>query len=164
MRDKERDADRVALEQAAETLRRLSSALEAMPMGVTIADLEGRIVYVNRTEAEMHGYTVEELAGRDVEVFAPEGARRPLTLEGLQALRSWKRETLNVRKDGTVFPVELLSDVIRGADGEPIGIVTTCQDISDRPERGEVANRGRERDREVLEARLFHALEDAPAE
>lgn len=81
MRDKERDADRVALEQAAETLRRLSSALEAMPMGVTIADLEGRIVYVNRTEAEMHGYTVEELAGRDVEVFAPEGARRPLTLE-----------------------------------------------------------------------------------
>lgn len=152
-----RDTDRAALEEAAETLRRLSSALETMQMGVTIADVDGRIVYTNRADADMHGYTVEELAGKDVGIFAAEGQRHQLTLSQLRALKSWKREALNVRKDGTVFPAELLSDVVRRADGEPIGVVTTCQDITDRKRVEEAVARLREREREMLEAQLRHA-------
>jgi diguanylate cyclase (GGDEF)-like protein/PAS domain S-box-containing protein len=39
---------------------------------------------------------------------------------------------MNVRKDGSEFPVHLMSDVVRDASGEAIGIVTTCEDVTQR--------------------------------
>lgn len=42
------------------------------------------------------------------------------------------REHLSVRKDGSEFPISFYSDVIEGAPGQPIGIVTTWEDISER--------------------------------
>src|SRR3970282_1962745 len=42
------------------------------------------------------------------------------------------------------FPVRLLSNVIRSSDGEPVGVVTTCEDITER---------------RVLEDELRHAQE-----
>lgn len=150
-------SDQAALEQAAEILHRLSSALETMQMGVTIADLDGRIVYTNRADAEMHGYTVKALLGKDVGVFAAGEHRHQLTLKELKKLKSWKREALNVRKDGSTFPVELLSDVVRDPAGEPVGVVTTCQDVTDRKQVEEAVQRLREREREMLEAQLRQA-------
>ena len=37
-----------------------------------------------------------------------------------------------MRRDGTIFPVQLLSDAVMDADGTPIGIVTVCEEISER--------------------------------
>jgi hypothetical protein len=47
-------------------------------------------------------------------------------------MKKWKRESVNIRKDGSVFPVQLMSDVIKDADGRTICIVTTCEDITER--------------------------------
>jgi diguanylate cyclase (GGDEF)-like protein/PAS domain S-box-containing protein len=47
-------------------------------------------------------------------------------------LTSWRRETINKRKDGSVFPVQLMSDVVRDVGGTVAGIVTTCEDITRR--------------------------------
>ncbi len=47
-------------------------------------------------------------------------------------MKRWKRESTNKRKDGTVFPVQLMSDLIINEEGTPIGIVTTCEDITER--------------------------------
>ena len=115
-----------------EARRRLEKALETMQLGVTITDLTGRITYANPADAKQHGYTVEELIGREVGIYGPAGSRKRLTSEELDALSSWKREGVNVRKDGSGFPVHLASDVVRGVSGEPIGVVTTCEDITDR--------------------------------
>lgn len=112
--------------------RRLEKAVENMQLGVTVTDLIGRIVYVNPADAAMHGYSVEELTGRDVRVFAAPGTERRMTAEQIQEIKTWRRETVNVRRDGTLFPVHLMSDVVRGAEGEPIGVVTTCEDITQR--------------------------------
>jgi len=115
-------------------LRRLQKAVETTQLGVTVTDTDGRILYVNPAEAEMHGWTVEELLDKDVRVFAADGASMPLSPSQLKAVTSWRREAVNVRKDGTVFPVQLMSDVVRDADGSVIGIVTTCEDITRRKE------------------------------
>ena len=80
----------------------------------------------------MHGYSVEELIGKDVRIFAPSELWRPLAFEQIKRVKRLKRESVNIRKDGSAFPAQLLSDVIRDADGRPIGIVTTCEDISER--------------------------------
>lgn len=110
----------------------LEKAVETMQLGVTVTDLDGRIVYTNPADARMHGYTVEELIGQDVGIFAPGGTRKPMSGAELERMTSWRRETINLRKDGTTFPCHLMSDVVRDRDGKVIGVVTTCEDITHR--------------------------------
>ncbi|MDP3774142.1 MAG: EAL domain-containing protein [Gemmatimonadales bacterium] len=112
--------------------RPLEKAVENMQLGVTVTDLVGRIVYMNPADAAMHGYSVEDLVGRDVRVFAAPGTERRMTPEQIEQMKTWRRETVNVRRDGTLFPVHLMSDVVRNAVAEPIGVVTTCEDITQR--------------------------------
>ena len=113
-------------------LRMLRKAVETMQLGVTITDTRGRILYSNPADARMHGYQPEELVGRDGNVFAPPGNGRPLDVRGLNELASWTRETVNIRKNGTVFPVLLRSDVVRDAAGRPVALVTCCEDLTHR--------------------------------
>ncbi len=115
-----------------ETLRRLEKAFETMQLGVTITDLEGHILFTNPADAAMHGYSAEELIGQEAGVFAPPGSRQRMRLDQIKQMTSWRRDTVNFRKDGSVFPVQLMSDVVRNAADEPVGIVTTCEDITQR--------------------------------
>ena len=43
--------------RVADSLRQLQAAVDTMQLGVSITDGEGRIVYLNAAEAEMHGYS-----------------------------------------------------------------------------------------------------------
>ena len=137
--------DRMAeLSQKNEQLRQLEQAVENMQLGLTIANLEGKIIYVNQTEAELHGYAKEELLGKDVNLLAPPELRKPLTV---RQIREWKgliRESRNVRKDGSEFPVWLMSEVVKNVEGEPCAIVTSCEDITER--KAIEAERGKYRD------------------
>ena len=83
--------------EAERSLRILEMAVETMSMGVTVTDLEGKILYVNPADAEMHGYTVEELQGKSSRCFAPpskEPERRPTD----EVIQPWARERINRRK------------------------------------------------------------------
>ncbi len=115
-------------------LRTLEKAFETMQIGVTVTDPESRIVYVNPADARMHGYTVDELVGQDVGIYAPAGKRQKLSAAELEDLGSWSRESVNLRQDGSSFPVQITSDVVFDPGGEPIALVSSCQDISERKE------------------------------
>lgn len=107
----------------------LNQAVETMQLGVTITDLDGKILYTNPAEARMHGYAVHELIGKDLGVFAPVEFRRPMTIEQMNSMKHL-RESINVKRDGSTFPVRLMSDVIRDVTGNPSAIITTCEDMS----------------------------------
>jgi two-component system NtrC family sensor kinase len=118
-------------------LKLVADAVERMQVGVTIRDTVGKIVYVNSTEAEMHGRKPEELLGKYVGILAPRELTDPLTVEKMKQMKNWSRESVNIRTDGTTFPVRLISDILTDAHGTPTGIVTICEDISERKEQEE---------------------------
>ncbi|MET0552606.1 MAG: EAL domain-containing protein [Vicinamibacteria bacterium] len=118
--------------RVADSLRQLQAAVDTMQLGVSITDGDGRIVYLNAAEAEMHGYTVAELQGQDARNLSPREHWKTLPPRELPTVRKWKRERIRLRKDGSRFPVQLMSDVVTDAAGRPWGLVTTCEDISER--------------------------------
>ncbi|MCM2357037.1 MAG: EAL domain-containing protein [Geobacteraceae bacterium] len=122
------------LAESEDRLRMLKEAVDCLPIGITLSDVDGRIVYSNPAEAEIHGYRVEELFGREARLFARHDRRKPFPPEQLDNIGVWKRESVNIRKSGEEFPVQLTSIAVRNADGGCIGIVTACEDITGRKE------------------------------
>ncbi len=130
------------------SLSQYRAALRTMQLGVTITDMEKKIEYVNPADAEMHGYSVDELIGKDSRIFSPKKASVPVKNMDLER---WTRESYNIRKDGSLFPVELTSDVICNDSGEPVGIITTSRDITERKAKDSRLRK------------LLHAAEQSPA-
>jgi len=120
------------LQKNSGTLRLFEKSAETTQLGITISDIEGKILYTNPAEAGMHGYKVEELIGKYVQIFAPPEISNPMTLEQIKNMKRFKRESVNIRKDGSMFPVQLMSDVVIDENGFPRGIVTSCEDITER--------------------------------
>jgi PAS domain S-box-containing protein len=119
-----------------ENLHQLDQAVAIMQLGIILADLEGKIIYTNRTGAEMHGYQLDELLGKDIGILTPPVLRKPLTMDQIKAWKGLIRESFHLKKDGNTFPVRLISEIMESAEGEPCGIVTSCEDLTERNARG----------------------------
>lgn len=115
----------------------LGKALDTSNLGVTVTDFDGKIIYTNPAEADMHGYTVEELIGKEARILAPEHTHQMPDKSLLKKAGTKKRELINLRKDGSSLPVFLTTDVVRDASGEPIGFVSICEDITERKQAEE---------------------------
>jgi diguanylate cyclase (GGDEF)-like protein/PAS domain S-box-containing protein len=118
-------------------LRLLKAAVESLPIGITISDAKGKIIYTNPAEAAMHGFEVEELLHREANVLAPQRLHRTLFLEKLEKCGVWRRESVNRRKGGEEFMVQLSSVSVRSPHGEFLGIITACEDITERKKNEE---------------------------
>jgi diguanylate cyclase (GGDEF)-like protein/PAS domain S-box-containing protein len=112
--------------------------IEALPVGVTVKDAHGRIVYANATDAELHGYRPDELVGRPAGALGP-GHEPGGGATGRTMADPWRGISLNTRKSGEAFPVYLRSTPVRDRSGAVLGVVTTCEDMTDVTLAGERA-------------------------
>jgi PAS domain S-box-containing protein len=122
-----------ALQESEEIYRTL---VETSPDGITMYDLEGRLIKVNRQAAAMMGYaSPEELEGLSVfEQLAPEERERAAVDLRRTVARGGTHDveyTLR-RRDGSTLQVELRSSVVRGRDGAPRAVISVVRDISGR--------------------------------
>nr|MDA8174578.1 PAS domain-containing protein [Nitrospiraceae bacterium] len=108
----------------------LNLAIESLPLGVTIIDINGKIVYANHAQAEMHGYESHELLGQHTKIFAPPDMWGPLEIKPFQDKSLFIRESLNNNKTGRSFPVRLISIPVKNEKREVLGLVTICEDIT----------------------------------
>jgi len=117
-----------------EELRLLSSVAEQSTEGMAVVDLEGNLLFVNNAFAAMHGYTADELAGKHLSVFhtpeqipSVEAANRQIQQTG-----EFSGEIWHVRRDGTTFPTLMYNSLLRDEKGNPIGMIGTVRDITER--------------------------------
>jgi PAS domain S-box-containing protein len=146
--------DITARKRAEEAAERWADVFEHVQWGAVIGSEDGsKLVMMNPAYAQMHGYAVEELVGRPlVDVFAPE-ARAELA-EHIRVTRGRGHhtfESLHIRKDGTVFPVQVETSAIRDAGGRVLFLAAHVQDITERKKIEEEARRGEEKYRSLLE-------------
>ena len=118
-------------------LRLFRTAVQSLPLGITISDLNGKVIFVNAAEAKMHGYTVDELLGRDASLLAPQlNGKGPTLRELIDQNRignsPFTREAENVRRDGSIFPVAISSVPVRDMRGTPLGLISVSEDITGR--------------------------------
>ncbi|AFZ07511.1 multi-sensor signal transduction histidine kinase [Oscillatoria nigro-viridis PCC 7112] len=94
-----------------------------------------RILYVNPAFTRMTGYTLEEVVGKTPRILQGKKTDRASLARIRTALKSWQPlrvDTINYRKDGTEFWVEMSIVPIADKNGEFTHWVSVHRDISDR--------------------------------
>jgi diguanylate cyclase (GGDEF)-like protein/PAS domain S-box-containing protein len=89
----------------------------------------------------MHGYTVDEMLGQSVRILAPNATWQDFPLHQLAQGSIFSRESMNMRKDGTTFQTHMISNVIMDDAEQPIALISTCEDITERKELEAVLRR-----------------------
>jgi PAS domain S-box-containing protein len=144
-----------------ESEARLRAIVETAVDAIVTIDEAGVIESVNPATERMFGYDARELSGRNVNVLMPEpyrsehdGYLQSYLRTGRAKIIGVGREVLGLRKDGTVFPLDLSVSEFRIGDRQMFtGIM---HDISNR----------RRLEREILDAsaneqrRIGHELHD----
>ncbi|MBN2026870.1 MAG: PAS domain S-box protein [Actinobacteria bacterium] len=137
-----------------ESEERYRSLVETSPDCIIMADLEGKILMVNRSGLRLFRCSdPSQMVGKSfVEFMVPEEipkAREPLR-EQVDLLET-PIELTSIRPDGSRFISESNSRLLRNAQGDPIGFISVTRDITER-KRAELALRdSEERYRSLVE-------------
>jgi len=116
-----------------EKVQLLSGAIMSTDDSVYIADMENRIIFVNKAFYETYGYKEEEVLGKDSNILWIGKHQSKDTRSVFQILRSaWEVGFYHKRKDGSVFPVSLSRSIIKDPGGNEVAVVGVVRDISDR--------------------------------
>ncbi|OGV70228.1 MAG: hypothetical protein A2283_05135 [Lentisphaerae bacterium RIFOXYA12_FULL_48_11] len=139
--------------QAEEMLRTEHNAIQNSGNGIAVANLEAQLEYVNPAVAAMWGYeNTDLLIGADVrDLMSDKGVANDMVKIVLKELQTWTGEIKACRQNGAQFDVQVSAACNRNSDGEPVGLVFSFVDISDR-KVAEEAVREAERQRVMLES------------
>ncbi|MFH0736335.1 MAG: PAS domain S-box protein [bacterium] len=126
--------------RASEALYR--AILNASPDDITVSDMNGRILMVSPKALTIFGYDrEEEIIGRSIldfiEVEDRDRAISKIALR-IQGVITGPTEYGGLRKDGSIFNIEVNSEFIRNSDGQPTKMIFIVRDITER-KRIEVA-------------------------
>ncbi len=126
-----------AEEALRESEYRYRELVEKCPDAIGMVDMEGNYLSCNSAYAEMLGYSIEELRKLNFANLTPEKWRKwemEEIVEKQIIARGYSDvyEKEYIKKDGTIFPVELRSHLMRDKDGNPIALWGFIRDITER--------------------------------
>lgn len=115
-------------------LLKFSSAIEQSSMMVMIADLEGKIEYVNAKFTDVTGYEMKEVFGKSAGFQRTPGSTADYhqLWEALKRGRFWEGEFYNRRKDGDAYWEAASISPMRGLDGKITHYLKVASDVTER--------------------------------
>ncbi len=121
----------------ADSLRKLSQAIEQSPVSVMITDLAGDIEYVNPEFSRVTGYAAAEVKGKNPR-FLKSGHTPPSQFtnmwNSITTGQSWSGELYNKKKNGDLFWENVTISPIKSNDGQNTHYLAIKEDISIRKE------------------------------
>lgn len=106
--------------------------------------LDGVVLTWNPAAERIFGYSAQEMIGSSIYRVVPRDLhdQEAMVLERIARGQSIAHfETLRIKKDGTLFPVDLTVSPIRNQAGIVVGASSIKRDISDRRRAAEVSSR-----------------------
>ncbi|RLD50148.1 MAG: hypothetical protein DRJ05_20010, partial [Bacteroidetes bacterium] len=134
---------------AEEHNRFLSSVVEQSADGMAIADMNGNLLFSNIKWANMHGYEKTEiLTGKKLSIFHNkkqlkddvEPFNRKVMEKGF-----YKGEVGHKRKDGSVFPTQMTTTLLKDKNNNPVAIAGVATDITARKKADEALRKSESR-------------------
>ena len=130
---------RISEQRTRETEKFFRNVLEMAPDGMMVVDSNGIIQLANAQCEELFGYTRSELIGKPVEMLVPDHIREhhpALRAEFHQSPKTRSmgsgRELLALRKDGSLFPVEIGLSPVPAREGESDQVAVSIRDVTEQ--------------------------------
>ena len=135
---------------------RYRTLIEACPDAIVMADAQMRIVFASPQAVRLYGVaSEEELCGRPLVSFVAD-EERPRATAGVASLleRGLRRnsEYTFLRKDGTRFPCEVSSAVVKNDSEQPRAVISIVRDITEHKQAQEALERERRTLQHMLRA------------
>lgn len=117
---------------AEQELRIRDMAMASSLNAFTIADLDGRLTYVNQAFLSMWGYpSTVEVLGRSVTEFWQDSEDAADVFRALIDTGRYIGERIGRRRDGTMFYVMFSGNLVKSDAGAPICLMASLADITD---------------------------------
>ncbi len=116
-------------------LQLLSGAVMSTDDSVYIADMQGKIIFVNKAFCNTYGYKEEEIIGENSTILWVGKQQTQNTRSVFQTRTvgsSWEVGFYHKRKDDSIFPISLSRSTIKDSNGNEVAIVGVARDISER--------------------------------
>jgi PAS domain S-box-containing protein len=153
---KEVEERKIAQEKLKQSEKRYRQLFEGSVDGIVMVDLEGRIIDSNASYQKMLGYSLEELKSLKCCEMTPirwhEWEAEIINQQVIERGYSDTYEKEYIKKDGTVFPVELTAYCQKNDAGQPEMMWAVVRDISDRKRTEEALQQSKERWQLVVKA------------
>jgi PAS domain S-box-containing protein len=117
--------DRRARVRAEQELYKLSRAVEYSPSLIMIADLEGKIEYVNPKFTQLTGYSQEEVLGQNRNILRSYSAAAGNDQAPQSLIKDeWQGEVYNKKKDGSFFWASCSISKIKDPSGQARPVIS----------------------------------------
>lgn len=115
-------------------LLRIKAAVDGSSDAVGMTDLNGRVIYHNRTMTERYGYTPDDLnnAAAGPTLLHADLDKARTVFQAIQQGQSWIGELDLKTRSGEIVNTLLRADCIRDRAGKPIGLIGIHTDITER--------------------------------
>jgi PAS domain S-box-containing protein len=125
------------LSESKESAARYRGLLEAAPDAMVVVNQRGEIVLLNVQAEKQFGYHRDELVGRKVKSIIPEGFAERLIADGTRTAADALAQQMGMgielsgrRKDGSVFPVEIMLSALEGPEG--LVVTAAIRNVTER--------------------------------
>ena len=121
-----------------EDLRVKDSAIRSSLNGIGIADLEGKITYVNDAALAMWGADdPSEVLGKSPLDFAEDEEEAERIFAEFIEKGGWSGEVSGKKKDGSPITIHITASLVKNEKGEPICMMDSFVDITERKQMEE---------------------------
>jgi PAS domain S-box-containing protein len=113
----------------------LSGAVMSTDDSVYIADMQGKIIFVNKAFCVTYGYKEDEIIGENSTILWVGKQHTENTRSVFQTRTvgsSWEVGFYHKRKDDSIFPISLSRSTIKDSNGNEVAIAGVARDISER--------------------------------